>query len=81
MKKSKKNDGKAEPKAAEKSGVDASAAQGSRTIFCKNLPWSTSDEDLAGFFADCGEVTECRIGECFAVNVRYGLSCTEVGVC
>jgi len=62
-KKTKKNDGEAAPKAAAKSDVDTSATNGSRTIFCKNLPWGATDEDLGGFFADCGEVTECRIGE------------------
>ena len=66
-KKTKKNDGeaapKAAPKAAAKSDVDTAATNGSRTIFCKNLPWGATDEDLGGFFADCGEVTECRIGE------------------
>lgn len=43
-------------------GGDDSAAQGSTTVFIKNLPWSATDEELANFFADCGEVTEVRIG-------------------
>jgi nucleolin len=45
-----------------KATEDDSAAQGSSTVFVKNLPWSATDEDLAGFFADCGEVAEVRIG-------------------
>ena len=61
VKKAKKNDGAA-PKAAAKSEVDTSATNGSKTVFCKNLPWGATDEDLSGFFADCGEVTDCRIG-------------------
>ena len=55
-KKSKQADGSA-------ANVDASAAQGSRTIFCKNLPWSATEDDLAGFFADCGTVVDVRLGE------------------
>lgn len=62
VKKAKKNDGAAAPKAAAKSEVDTSATNGSKTVFCKNLPWGATDEDLSGFFADCGEVTDCRIG-------------------
>lgn len=62
-KKTKKNDGEAAPKAAAKSEVDTSATKGSTTIFCKNLPWTASDEDLAGFFADCGTATQIRIGQ------------------
>ena len=62
VKKAKKNDGAAAPKAAAKSEADTSATNGSKTVFCKNLPWGATDEDLSGFFADCGEVTDCRIG-------------------
>jgi len=31
-------------------------------VFIKNLPWSATDEELANFFGECGEVTEVRIG-------------------
>ena len=55
-KKAKQADGSA-------ANVDASAAQGSRTIFCKNLPWSATEDDLAGFFADCGTVVDVRLGK------------------
>ena len=58
-KKAKQADGSA-------ANVDASAAQGSRTIFCKNLPWSATEDDLAGFFADCGTVVDVRLGEHFS---------------
>ncbi len=80
-KKTKKNDGEAAPKAAAKSDVDTSATNGSRTIFCKNLPWGATDEDLGGFFADCGEVTECRIGEPLFLYLTFILqaySCVAV---
>ena len=60
VKKAKKNDGAAAPKAAAKSEADTT--NGSKTVFCKNLPWGATDEDLSGFFADCGDVTDCRIG-------------------
>ena len=46
VKKAKKNDGAAAPKAAAKSGVDTSATNGSKTVFCKNLPWGATDDDL-----------------------------------
>jgi RNA recognition motif. (a.k.a. RRM, RBD, or RNP domain) len=52
----------AKPAAKKAKAEDDSAAQGSSTVFVKNLPWSASDEDLANFFADCGEVAEVRIG-------------------
>lgn len=74
-KKTKKNDGEA----AAKSDVDTAATNGSRTIFCKNLPWGATDEDLGGFFADCGEVTECRIGEpCFLLHLTC---CSQAYTC
>ena len=83
-KKTKKNDGEAAPKAAAKSDVDTSATNGSRTIFCKNLPWGATDEDLGGFFADCGEVTECRIGEPSLSDIYFAslqLCCHVVACC
>lgn len=48
--------------------VDGSAAatggdSGSTTIFCGNLPWSATEEQISALFADCGEVTGVRIGE------------------
>lgn len=69
VKKAKKNDGAAAPKAAAKSEVDTSATNGSKTVFCKNLPWGATDEDLSGFFADCGDVTDCRIGMLLAYTL------------
>ena len=62
VKKAKKNDGAAAPKAAAKSDVDTSKTNGSKTVFSKNLPWGATEEQLSNFFADCGEVTDCRIG-------------------
>ena len=43
--------------------VDASAANGSSTVFVKNLPWSADEDTIAEFFADCGTVANVRIGE------------------
>ena len=50
--------------AQKKSKVDASAAQGSSTVFVKNLPWSADEDTIAEFFGDCGTVANIRIGEC-----------------
>ena len=43
--------------------VDVSAANGSSTVFVKNLPWSADEDTIAEFFADCGTVANVRIGE------------------
>ena len=32
------------------------------SIFMKNLPWKASEDDVAAFFEDCGEVTDVRLG-------------------
>jgi len=50
--------------AQKKPKVDASAAQGSSTVFVKNLPWSADEDTIAEFFGDCGTVANIRIGEC-----------------
>ena len=42
--------------------MDTSAAQGSTTIFIKNMPWSATEESIREFFAPAGEVVEVRIG-------------------
>jgi hypothetical protein len=44
-------------------GATPAAEGGSTTIFVGNLPWSATEDDIAGLFADCGEVTGVRIGE------------------
>lgn len=49
-------------KKAKTEDMDDSAAGGSSTVFIKNLPWSATDDDLAAFFSDCGEIAEIRIG-------------------
>ncbi len=51
---------KTKPAAA---AADAGAAQGSRTIFIKNLPWSADEAMLSDFFSECGPIAETRIGE------------------
>lgn len=33
----------------------------SKTLYVGNIPWSTSEEDLEKFFAEHGEILECRI--------------------
>lgn len=95
------SDAAATPKKAKQAdgsaaNVDASAAQGSRTIFCKNLPWSATEDDLAGFFADCGTVVEVRLGECLSLRdpmlckylpwqtinwLCWCCGCVPVGIC
>jgi RNA recognition motif-containing protein len=59
-----------QPAAKKKQRLDvngtAAAAGGepqSSTIFVGNLPWSATEEQISGLFADCGEVTGVRIGE------------------
>ena len=32
-------------------------------IFIKNLPWKVTEDDVAEFFADAGEVVNVRLGE------------------
>jgi hypothetical protein len=44
--------------------ADVSRAQGSSTIFVKNLPWSADSDSLAEFFAECGPVANVRVGAC-----------------
>lgn len=42
--------------------VDVSAAQGSSTVFVKNLPWSADEHSLREFFGECGAVASVRVG-------------------
>ena len=58
-------------KVAEAPKVDTSAAQGSATIFIKNLAWSATEEDLTEFFKECGAVENVRIGA--LLGLRYPL--------
>jgi nucleolin len=46
-----------------KAKTDVSAANGSSTVFVKNLPWSADEDTIAEFFGDCGTVANVRIGE------------------
>ena len=61
-KKAKAENGVAKTKPAA-AAVDTGAAQGSRTIFIKNLPWSADEAMLNEFFTECGTIAETRIGE------------------
>jgi len=38
-----------------------SLANGSRTVFIRNLPWSASEDDLRSYLADAGPIYEVRI--------------------
>ena len=38
------------------------AMMSSKTVFCKNIPWDATDEDVSGFFYECGKVTHCDLG-------------------
>ena len=49
------------PKAAK--DADVSAAQGSSTVFIKNLPWSATEDQIYEFFQECGEAVNVRIGK------------------
>lgn len=39
----------------------SSKPPGCTTIYVGNLPWATNEEDLAGYFEDCGEIKSKRI--------------------
>jgi len=39
----------------------SSKPPGCTTIYVGNLPWSTDEQDLAGYFEDCGEIKSKRI--------------------
>lgn len=41
---------------------------GNVSIFIKNLPWKVTEDDVAEFFADCGEVSAVRLGELFETD-------------
>lgn len=45
------------------SKVTAVSADAPDTVFVGNMPWSATDEDLGGLFADYGEVVNVRIGQ------------------
>ena len=53
-------------KTAAKSDAASAEDEGSSvSIFLKNLPWKASEDDIADFFKDCGEVTDVRLGAPF----------------
>ena len=52
-------------KTAAKSDAGAAEEGGSVSIFLKNLPWKASEDDIADFFKDCGEVVDVRLGTPF----------------
>ena len=41
--------------------VDVSLANGSRTIFMRNLPWSATEDDIRSFLADAGPIYQVRL--------------------
>ena len=49
-----------------------SAAQGSSTVFIKNLPWSATEDQIYEFFQECGEAVNVRIGK--PLGARCGAS-------
>ena len=53
-------------KAKTSNDADVSAAQGSATIFIKNLPWSATEDELYEFLKSAGEAVEVRIGALLA---------------
>ena len=66
-------------KKAKTSEVDTSAAQGSTTIFIKNMPWSATEESIREFFAPAGEVVEVRIGVFFDRHQQCCISLASPG--
>lgn len=66
-------------KKAKKAEAPAAAAGGEEegtSIFVKNLPWKATEDDVAGFFGECGEVTSVRIGALCAPAHPDAMGCT-----
>lgn len=61
--------------------VDVSAAQGSTTVFIKNLPWAAGEDELYEFFKDCGEAVEIRVGESSGLCPCLQRCCLPGGPC
>jgi len=58
-----------------KATANGSADAGSTTVFVGNLPWSVEEQDIRGFFEECGEIVSVRMGECLrgcGAGVRRG---------
>lgn len=47
----------------EAAAVPQEEDDGNVGIFIKNLPWKVTEDDVAEFFADCGEVSAVRLGK------------------
>ena len=41
--------------------MDVSLANGSKTIFMRNLPWSATEDDIRSFLADAGPIYQVRL--------------------
>ncbi len=50
-----------------------------KTLYVGNIPWSTKESDLEQFFAQYGEVIECRIITERATGRSRGYGFVEVG--
>ena len=68
----------AQAPASKKPKTDVSAANGSSTIFVKNLPWSADEDTIAEFFCDCGTVANVRIGEIAQSAISSSLWAVEL---
>lgn len=53
----------ATPAAAPAAPAEEEEDDGNVGIFIKNLPWKVTEDDVAEFFADAGEVVNVRLGE------------------
>ena len=55
------------------------AEEGGVCIFMKNLPWKASEDDIAEWFGDCGEVTAVRLGQFIPQCFSLGFHLTRIG--
>ena len=49
------------------SDMFAEAVYHDRVVICEDLPCATVEEDLCGFFQDCGKATRCYLGMLFCL--------------
>lgn len=51
----------------------------SKVIYCRNVPWGATEEDVSGFFSECGKITYCRLG--MLLNLLILLAALAFGCC
>lgn len=55
---------------------DEEEDDGNVGIFIKNLPWKVTEDDVAEFFADAGEVVTVRLGDSLFLSLAFAHYCT-----